>query len=73
MLRNPSVELLRALRRLAGSSPDFQAFMAYLEQERHELSVVGSLARDQWTVGQAQGAVQTLDKLKQLIEISRKL
>lgn len=72
ILQRPPENVLRALRFLSNNSDEFKVFMAWLESQREDQVTTLSVARDQWSVGQAQGSVQTLDALLRVIEVARR-
>lgn len=72
MLRSPGPETLAAMRRLSALDNDFRLVMEWLTAERQDLSKTLSVQRDAWSVAQHQGAVQTLDRLHELVGASRR-
>ena len=71
-LVNPPAEVRQALRFLSNTSDEFKVFLVWLAACREDQVITLSVARDQWSVGQAQGSVQTLDGIKRAVEVARR-
>ena len=72
MLRAPPTQVLAAMRLLVNTSPEFNSILNWLRAEREAEVITLSVNRDQWSVGQAQGSVQTLDSYLNAVESSKR-